>query len=142
MSTRLESFAPTALVHAATAACFGALLHFADPPRVRIDTGTLDGLDTAGWSVFRGIPYAAPPVGNLRWKPPQPAAKWSGVRNATEFGFHCMQGKVYGEPKYPDPSPSEDCLTLNVWVPLQHDSQKLPVMVWIHGGGFAAGAGS
>ena len=64
-------------------------------PRVTIDTGTLEGLDTAGVMVFRGIPYAAPPVGELRWKPPQPAKSWTGVRPATQLGHNCMQHQPY-----------------------------------------------
>ena len=91
---------------------------------------------------FLGIPYAAPPLGDLRWKPPAPAAKWAGVRKATEFGAHCMQGKVFGDMNFRDAGGSEDCLTLNVWVPAKPSAQKLPVMVWIYGGGFAAGTTS
>ena len=81
-------------------------------------------------------------MGELRWKPPVPAAKWTGVRKATEFGSHCMQGKVYGDMNFRDPGGSEDCLTLNVWVPAKACGAKLPVMVWIYGGGFAAGTTS
>jgi len=91
---------------------------------------------------FLGIPYAAPPVGDLRWKPPAAAAKWSGVRKATEFGAHCMQGKVFGDMNFRDAGGSEDCLFLNVWVPAKAAGAKLPVMVWIYGGGFAAGSTS
>ena len=87
-------------------------------------------------------PYAAPPVGDLRWKPPAPAAKWSGVRQATEFGAHCMQGNVFGDMTFRDSGGSEDCLTLNVWVPAKPSAAKLPVMVWIYGGGFVAGTTS
>jgi len=81
-------------------------------------------------------------VGDLRWKPPIPAAKWSGVRKAMEFGAHCMQGKVYGDMNFRDAGGSEDCLFLNVWVPAKVSAAKLPVMVWIYGGGFAAGSTS
>lgn len=111
-------------------------------PIVKIRTGAVEGKTDGKVKAFLGIPYAAPPVGDLRWKPPQPAARWAGVRPATEFGHHCMQGTVYRRPDFPDSGPSEDCLVLNVWVPVTHESGKLPVMVWIHPGGFAAGTGS
>lgn len=110
-------------------------------PRVKTHSGTVEGKEVTGVNAFLGIPYAQPPVGNLRWKPPLPAAKWGGVRKATEFGAHCMQGKVYGDMNFRDPGGSEDCLFLNVWVPANH-AGKLPVMVWIYGGGFVAGATS
>lgn len=111
-------------------------------PRAKTRNGTVEGKTVGKNNIFLGIPYAAPPVGDLRWKPPQPAAAWSGIRQATEFGFHCMQGKVYGDMVFPDPGPSEDCLTLNVWAPVSQDAGKLPVMVWIYGGGGVAGASS
>ena len=84
---------------------------------------------------FKGVPYAAPPVGDLRWKPPQPVAAWGGLRDATAAGPICMQTGAQ------DGSQSEDCLLLNVWAPKETDA-PLPVMVWIHGGGFFNGAGS
>src|SRR5207253_3743418 len=88
---------------------------FAAPPRVTVDTGTLEGLDTAGVMVFRGIPYAAPPVGNLRWRPPQPAAHWSGVRDASKLGHNCVQHQPYSDIDPFAAGISEDCLYLNVW---------------------------
>lgn len=91
--------------------------------------------------VFLGIPYAAPPVGPLRWKPPQPAKKWRGIRQATSFGHRCIQTQNYGM-VFRDPGPSEDCLTLNVWAPVEDSGGKLPVMVWIYGGGYTGGATS
>jgi para-nitrobenzyl esterase len=109
---------------------------------VKIDSGTVEGKQEAAIRTFLGIPYAAPPVGDLRWKPPAPAAKWTGVRPAKEFGAHCMQGKVYGDMTFPDGGNSEDCLTLNIWTPAKKADAKLPVMVWIYGGGFAAGGTS
>ncbi len=94
-----------------------------------------------GTCVWRGIPYAAPPVGELRWKSPQPHPFWSGVRDATEFGARCMQKDVKGAMKLVTPDPSgkmsEDCLFMNIWRPAK--SGRFPVMVWIHGGGYLWG---
>ena len=114
----------------------------ASAPQVKTKLGTVEGKDDGKVHAFLGIPYAAPPVGDLRWKAPAPAAKWTGVRKAAEFGSHCMQGKVFGDMVFHDPGGSEDCLTLNVWVPAKHAAAKLPVMVWIYGGGFVAGTTS
>ncbi len=114
----------------------------ASGPQVKTASGTVEGKEDGAINKFLGIPYAAPPVGDLRWKPPVPAATWTGVRKAAEFGSHCMQGKVYGDMNFRDAGGSEDCLTLNIWVPVKTSGPKLPVMVWIYGGGFAAGSTS
>lgn len=111
-------------------------------PQVKTRSGVVEGKDDGRVKTFLGIPYAVPPVGDLRWKAPQPIAKWNGVKKATEFGYHCMQGKVFGDMVFHDPGASEDCLTLNVWVPDKHVEPKLAVMVWIYGGGFVAGTTS
>jgi len=116
------------------------------PPVARVESGELQGVVDDGVASFRGIPFAAPPVGDLRWRPPQPAAPWTGVRQAAEFGADCMQGR-FGPPPPPGAPPprvpSEDCLFLNVWRPASATSgAKLPVMVWIHGGGFMGGSGA
>src|SRR5580765_7427066 len=111
-------------------------------PQVKTHSGAVEGKDDGKVKSFLGIPYAQPPVGDLRWKAPQPVAKWNGVKKAAEFGFHCMQGRVFGDMVFHDPGQNEDCLTLNVWVPDKHAEPKLPVMVWIYGGGFVAGTTS
>ena len=111
-------------------------------PHVKTVQGIVEGKPDAAVHAFLGIPFAEPPVGELRWKAPVPAAKWNGVRKATDFGPHCMQGRVYGDMNFRDSGGSENCLTLNVWLPAKPASVKLPVMVWIHGGGFVAGATS
>jgi para-nitrobenzyl esterase len=115
------------------------------PEQVEIDTGLIKG--TTGTSpavrLFAGIPFAAPPTGENRWKAPQSAARWDGLRDATEFGPRCMQGG--GPPREgapPPPPTSEDCLYLNVWTTADSAAAKQPVMVWIYGGGFTGGSGS
>lgn len=113
-------------------------------PQVRVRTGMLQGTAEAGAEVvaYKGIPYAKPPVGELRWRAPVPATAWDGVRDATVFGNACLQPPA--QPKsiyYGGMAPtSEDCLTLNVWAP--KGAQKLPVMVWIHGGSLVGGSSS
>ena len=118
------------------------LIAASSTPQVKTHSGTIEGKDDGKVKTFLGIPYATPPVGDLRWKAPQPIAKWSGVKKATEFGYHCMQGRVFGDMQFHDPGASEDCLTLNIWVPDKHLDPKMPVMVWIYGGGFVAGTTS
>ena len=91
---------------------------------------------------FLGIPFAAPPVGALRWKPPQPAPAWQGVRQAQAFGAQCMQLGLYDDMMFRSNGMAEDCLFLNVWTPAAHADGKLPVLVYFYGGGFNAGDGS
>ncbi len=102
---------------------------------IKVQQGYLAGTSGPVRS-YKGIPYAAAPVGALRWKPPQPPASWDGVKVATAFGPGCMQGRA-ASPLY-----SEDCLTLNVWAPADAGGKRLPVMVWIHGGSFENGTGT
>ncbi|MGJ8679808.1 carboxylesterase/lipase family protein [Paraglaciecola sp.] len=90
---------------------------------------------------FKGIPFAAPPVAELRWQPPQAPNSWQGVRNAQSFGAKCMQNPMFSDMQFRDSGVSEDCLFLNVWAP-NTDEKKLPVLVYFYGGGFSAGDGS
>ena len=110
---------------------------------VKTDAGLVSGADSPvkGVRAYLGIPYGAPAGGANRWKAPQPVAKWEGVKTATAFGQPCIQPKVFGDIDFGDRI-SEDCLVLNVWTGARSAGAKQPVMVWIHGGGFVAGAGS
>ncbi|ART63376.1 carboxylesterase/lipase family protein [Kushneria marisflavi] len=120
------------------------------PTRVDIDTGTLRGSSMLDVTAFKGIPYAAPPTGENRWRPPQPARPWSGVREATRFGPDCMQHPAPGDAAPLGARSSENCLYLNVWAPAdaipdpRADSAMTnhPVLVWIHGGGYVNGGTS
>jgi para-nitrobenzyl esterase len=120
-------------------------ISFADSLNVKTEQGKVKGktFNDGKVKAFLGLPYAAPPVGDLRWKAPQPPAKWKGDRDATKFGAHCAQGRVFDDMVFQDDGPSEDCLFLNVYAPADAtDKSKLPVMFWIHGGGYAGGASS
>jgi para-nitrobenzyl esterase len=117
----------------------------ADPLTVKTAQGRVHGktINEGKVKAFLGLPYAAPPVGDLRWKAPQPAASWKGTRDATQFGHHCAQNPVFADMIFQDPGPSEDCLYLNVYAPANAKAKSnLPVMFWIHGGGYAGGASS
>src|ERR1700723_472246 len=140
----LNRFISKYLCAAAGLAAFALPALASNPLVVKTDQGKVQGKMSADGRArdFLGIPFAAPPVGPLRWKPPQPAAKWHGVRQATSFGSRCMQQTHYDDMVFRDPGESEDCLTLNVWAPAQKSRTKLPVMVWIFGGGFAGGGTS
>jgi len=127
------------MAHSCLNVCLAAVAFFiagssaaqsATGDKATIDSGMVRGVEANGVISFRGIPFAEPPVGNLRWRAPQPIKRWDGVRDATAFGPSCMQTD--------DLPKSEDCLTLNVWRPAMAD-EKLPVMVWIYGGALAHG---
>jgi para-nitrobenzyl esterase len=108
---------------------------------VQTDAGPVKGVQADGLTVYKGIPFAAPPVGSLRWREPQPVEQWKDVRKAEKFAPACMQTGV-SMPGEAPPAVSEDCLYLNIWTPAQNANAHLPVMVWIYGGGFFNGSAS
>ena len=111
-------------------------------PTAHVTGGTVEGVVADGVSVFKGIPFAAPPTGRNRWRAPQPVEPWSGVKTADRYAAGCMQDPQMMQFIGSDAGVSEDCLYLDIWTPAKTASEKLPVMVWIYGGGFAAGATS
>ena len=139
---------------ATLATLIGAITSFApaqkpsEPRPIQIENGKLQGVLSPDQKIiaYKGIPYAQPPLEELRWRPPQPLGKWKHVLFAQDFGPHCIQSGGYPDMVFHDPGPSEDCLTLNVWAPfnpkLDRKSPLLPVMVWIYGGGFTTGGTS
>lgn len=112
--------------------------------RVKTANGTLEGTgpQADGVREFKGIPFAAPPVGYLRWAAPAPVKNWSGVRDAKQFGARCQQAALFGDMGFRSNGMSEDCLYLNVWTPAKSGRERLPVLVYFFGGGFMAGDGS
>jgi carboxylesterase type B len=130
----------TALWLIASAAAFAVDLDVRGP--IQIETGLVEGISDRENDVviFKGIPYAAPPLGNLRWREPQPPARWQGIRGAANFGASCTQIK---SPSGKQPADmSEDCLFLNVWTPARSAADKLPVLFFIHGGAWSFGSGN
>ncbi|HEX5432195.1 MAG TPA: carboxylesterase family protein [Bryobacteraceae bacterium] len=130
---------------AAVALSVAASAAISDP--VRLDSGMISGTSgsLSGVRVFKGIPFAAPPVGDLRWRAPQPVKAWEGVRKADQFGPMCMQGGGRGGRGGrggPAPRMSEDCLYLNIWTAAASSKDRRPVMVWIHPGGYTSGSGA
>ena len=140
----MRSFGNSVLAALCTGCMAFSFAAHADNLTVKTDKGKVQGKLSTDGQVrdFLGVPYAAPPVGPMRWKPPQPAAKWAGVHDATNFGNRCIQTNPFEDMRYRDPGQSEDCLSLNVWTPAKDKKAKLPVMVWIYGGGYVAGTTS
>lgn len=125
---------------AIVAASLGVTLSAQDT--VSIQTGKIKGVTADGLVAFKGIPFAAPPVGDLRWRPPQPPAKWKGVRSTADYAHDCMQLPFPSDAAPLGTPPTEDCLYLNVWTPAPRAAAPMPVIVWIYGGGFVNGGSS
>ncbi len=112
-------------------------------PQAKTANGVLEGVtEPSGIRSFKGIPFGKPPVGDLRWKEPQPVQNWTGIRKADHFGPRAMQRAIFGDMGFRSDGMSEDCLYLNVWTPAKSANEKLPVLVYFYGGGFVAGDGS
>ncbi len=109
---------------------------------VRVEGGVVSGVAGEGVVAWKGVPYAAPPLGDLRWRAPAPVVAWTGVRPADAYAHDCMQEPFPSDAAPLGTPPAEDCLYLNVWAPEAPAAKKLPVMVWIHGGGFVNGGSS
>jgi para-nitrobenzyl esterase len=109
---------------------------------IKTANGVLQGTCRSGISMFRGVPYAQPPVGDLRWKEPQPVKNWDGVLKADHFAARAMQLPIYSDMQFRSEGVSEDCLYLNIWTPAKTGKEELPVLVYFYGGGFRAGDGS
>lgn len=127
-------------VAAATTIASAQLNH--STPTIKTQNGLLEGLDESGIKTFKGVPFAAPPVGKFRWREPQPVQNWTGVRKAIKFGPRAMQLPLFGDMNFRSDGMSEDCLYLNIWTPAKNGDEKLPVLVYFYGGGFLAGDGS
>src|SRR5689334_11532528 len=125
----------------ATAAWLAVTPALAADRVIAVESGKLRGEDIAGVSSWKGIPFAAPPVGPDRWRAPQRVAAWQGIRDATRYGHDCMQVPFPSDAAPLGTTPAEDCLYANVWRP-SHAAKRLPVIFWIYGGGFVNGGAS
>jgi len=137
-SNRLAG-APSGLAMTLTAAALVLVARASTPPVIQTTDGTVAGVAQSGVDVFKGVPFAAPPVGKLRWRAPQPVKPWLGILSATQYRAACMQTGMY-PPDAPNEPVSEDCLYLNVWRPAKTSLTALPAMVWIYGGGLENGS--
>ena len=111
-------------------------------PQVKTLNGIIEGLEETGVKIFKGVPFAAPPTGENRWKAPQQVVSWEGIRKAHNFGPNPMQEPVFGDMMFGTKEMSEDCLYLNVWTPTTEQNANLPVFIYFNGGGLYAGSGS
>ncbi len=119
---------------------FGAMAQ--NGPQVTYRDGTVEGIDSSGVAIFRGVPFAQPPVGKLRWQAPQPVKAWTGIRSAKAFGPDPVQYNAFGDMVFEGKGQSEDCLYLNIWTPAKEASAKLPVLIYFNGGGLVSGSAS
>jgi len=144
MKTLKSSIAAIALCISSITMAQHAENNYAFPVQVNVEQGTIEGEFDVRSNIqsFKGIPFAKPPVGDLRWKAPQAPDKWSGVRQTKKFGPRAVQPALFGDMGFRSDGMSEDCLYLNVWSPAKSNDEKLPVLVYFYGGGFAAGDGS
>ena len=110
--------------------------------QVKTQAGVVEGIEADGIKKFLGVPFATPPVGDLRWKAPQPLQPWDGVRQTKDFANDPMQPDIFGDMSFRGQSRSEDCLYLNIWTPAQFVEEGLPVLIYFNGGGLMAGSGS
>jgi len=123
------------------ALCASVLTAFCQP-QVHVTEGILQGVEQSGIKMFLGVPFAQPPVGDLRWRAPQPASHWEGIRKAETFSDDPVQWNIFGDMEQRGPRQSEDCLYLNIWTPAQTMDEQLPVFIYFNGGGLLAGSGS
>jgi para-nitrobenzyl esterase len=135
MKLKLSSFLLVMLLTVLCGNCFAQ-------DTVKTVNGVVEGTVDNGVRTFKGVPFAAPPVGQLRWQPPQPVTNWTGTRKADQFGPRCMQRPIFSDMVFRSNGVGEDCLYLNVWTTAKSSKDKLPVLVYFYGGGFAAGDGS